>query len=693
VRTLADRLRVARERSFVGRRAERDLFAAALAGAPGAFSVLYLYGPGGIGKSALLQRLADDARDAGRPVVTVDGRLTGPAPPAFAAAAAPALAGGAVLIIDTFERCQGLESWLSRQFLPRLPYDVLVVIASRNPPDPSWRTDAAWSDALRIITLRNLAPDESAALMADRGVPADRHAQLLAFAGGHPLGLTLAAEVAARDTSGAQSWAPDRDIVGTLLRQLVGELPSARHRQALEVCAHAEFTTEDLLRAALSETAASGTGMSGTGMSGAGAGGAAAGLFEWLRGLPFVETGPRGVYPHDIVRAALEADLRWRDPDGYAAMHRAVRSYWLDRVQEPGADIVESTRMFLFLYRTSPLIERYFHRGTADDIYADPFRPQDRAAVLALSRQAEGPRATWLAAYWLDRQPGAFLVCRRATTGEPVAFHAWLRLSDPDEEAISVDPVVAAAWAHSQEHGAPRPGEHLAVSRFLVYPPAYHRPSPVANLMQFKEVAQWLRGNGLAWSFVVAPDPGFWSEPMAGTEHSRIAAAPVVDGTPYALFAHDWRRAPLDPFLERQSARLVTSGVVAEPVDPDYAVLARPEFDDAVRAALRALPSAGLADSVLTRTRLIGAVPGPDRARALRALLSDAIAALAGDPREAKLHRVLDATYQHGAPTQEAAAATLRLPFSTYRRHLTAGLELLCDRLWARELGSAPPDS
>jgi hypothetical protein len=39
------------------------------------------------------------------------------------------------------------------------------------------------------------------------------------------------------------------------------------------------------------------------------------------------------------------------------------------------------------------------------------------------------------------------------------------------------------------------------------------------------------------------------------------------------------------------------------------------------------------------------------------------------------------------APTQEAAAEVLGLPFSTYRRHLGRALEHLTDLLWAVEIG------
>ena len=79
-------------------------------------------------------------------------------------------------------------------------------------------------------------------------------------------------------------------------------------------------------------------------------------------------------------------------------------------------------------------------------------------------------------------------------------------------------------------------------------------------------------------------------------------------------------------------------------------------------------------------------LPAPE---ALRALLHEAVDALRGDPRGEKLVRALECTYLRPAPTQEAAAELLGLPFSTYRGHLTRGLERVVDWLWQRELYGA----
>ncbi len=62
----------------------------------------------------------------------------------------------------------------------------------------------------------------------------------------------------------------------------------------------------------------------------------------------------------------------------------------------------------------------------------------------------------------------------------------------------------------------------------------------------------------------------------------------------------------------------------------------------------------------------------------------------AGHPRDDKLLRAVERTYLRPAPSQEAAAELLGLPFSTYRRHLTGGVGRVVAWLWDREVyGSA----
>jgi hypothetical protein len=77
---LADRLAVARRRRFVGRAAELALFASA--GRPRApFALLYVHGPGGVGKTVLLGEFESSAM--------VDALVDEPADPNLLAPADP----------------------------------------------------------------------------------------------------------------------------------------------------------------------------------------------------------------------------------------------------------------------------------------------------------------------------------------------------------------------------------------------------------------------------------------------------------------------------------------------------------------------------------------------------------------------------------------------------------------------------
>jgi hypothetical protein len=665
---LGRRLQEARESAFVGREEQCAIFDAALYG--GRCSVIYVHGPGGIGKSALLRRFVQEAAMAGRSIARVDGRTLEPTPDAFEAAAMAVLCDEqSVLFVDSFERVQGLEGWLRERFLPRLPVGALVVIAGRFAPDLRWQADPGWAQALEVISLRDLPMGDAEALLACRGVAEELRGPLLAFAGGHPLALLLGAAVADKDVGASRCWTPTHDVVATLIDQLVGEVPSPAHRHALEICAHAYVTTEDLLRAALPE--------------GAGP------LFDWLRRLPFVESTCHGLYPHDVVREALDADLRWRDPQGHAAMHDRIHAHLVEKVRTAAdADVVSAVTALFYLRRNSDANVDPYSWYEEGETQESPLRDEDVDEVIRMVRASEGEEPAACAAFWLARRPSAFRVYRRSETGEAVACYAWLRLTEPDEEECAADPVVAAAWEHARATAPLRAGEHLAIGRGWVLP-AYRGDSPVMDLVQWRVIGNCLRSERMAWSYIAVRRPGRHRTELLRRHDMRDIGD--VGDQPYTLFVHDWRAVPPQAWLERLDREmdkdLYERGNGLE-------VLSREEFSEAVRKALRHLarPDA-LAGSPLTRTRLVSEHHrGDDPAKALRELLDEAIGALGEDPRSAKSHRALTATYLGGAPTQELAAERLGLPFTTYRRHLVAGIERVCDHLWQRELyGVAAP--
>ncbi|MEV2273784.1 AAA family ATPase [Nonomuraea africana] len=665
---LGGRLQAAREQAFVGRGEELAVFTTALYG--GRCSVLYVHGPGGIGKSALLRRFARRAAAAGRSVARVDGRTLEPSPEAFEAEAEPILRNEqAVLLVDTFERIQGLEGWLRERFLPRLRVGALMVIASRFPPDMQWQADLGWSGALEVMSLRDLPPGDAKELMDSCGVADELREPLLAFAGGHPLALLLGAAVAVKDGGASRRWTPNQDVVATLLDQLVGEVPSAAHRHALEICAHAYMTTEELLRAALPEDP-------GT-------------LFGWLRRLPFVESSSLGLYPHDVVREVLEADLRWRDPQGYAAMHDRIHAHLTEKVRTAaGPSVLSAVAALFYLHRDNEAMVDPHSWYDEGEVQEDVMRAEDVGTLRRLANTAEGELSAANADFWMRRQPEAFRIYRRTETGEPVAFYAWLRLPEPDEAELAADPIVAAAWAHARASAPLRDGEYLAVGRSWILP-SYRGNSPVMDLLQWRVIGNCLRSERMAWSYLAIrrPSPGRVHCFRYHDMHD-LPGGPQLQDETYTLFVHDWRAVPPRTWLERLNPSWAPdpherTGVMAGRL----VVLSQEEFAEAIRKALRHLSRMNvLAESPLARSRLVAEHAEQDPAKALRELVEQAIEALREDPRSVKFHRAIAATYLHGVPTQELAAQRLGLPFTTYRRHLVSGIERVCADLWHREL-------
>ncbi|MEU8611038.1 AAA family ATPase, partial [Actinoplanes sp. NPDC048791] len=181
-RGLARRLEAARARAFVGREHELAVFRAALSG-DSPVAVLWVHGPGGIGKSTLTRLWVQAAREAGRSVVEVDGRFVTRDPQEFEQTAAAVLEdGSAVLVVDSFEQCQWLEGWLRERFLPRLADGALVVLSGRGRPEVEWSVDPGWAQLLAVFELAPLTAEQAGALLAARGVGASEVPAVAGFA-------------------------------------------------------------------------------------------------------------------------------------------------------------------------------------------------------------------------------------------------------------------------------------------------------------------------------------------------------------------------------------------------------------------------------------------------------------------------------------------------------------------------------
>lgn len=697
---LAERLNAARRRQFVGRAGEQALFQSALASAQWPFQLLYIFGPGGVGKTSLLNEFGRLSREARVTALYLDARDIDPTPDAFQAAlrrvlqldppeAPPTYLAGQpqryVLLLDTVENLAPLETWLREVFLPDLPENVLVVMAGRNALSTAWRADPGWQTLVRVVPLRNLSPDEGRTYLAQHGIPQDQYTAVLNFTHGHPLALSLVADVF-HQRAEAQPFQPENtpDVVKTLLERFVQKVPGPAHRAALEACSLVRVTTESLLAHML--------GMSDSATDAAQS---AHELFAWLRGLSFIEAGPNGLFPHDLAREALAADVRWRNPDWYAELHRRARADYVSRLQRTtGAAQQQTLFDLIFLHRDNAVVRPVFEWQSGGHLLVDAFREADRHALLAMVAVHEGSESAQLAAFWLARQPHNVQVVRDPA-GKSVGFVLALALQAASPEDRAADPATRAAWSYLLKRAPLRPGEVATLFRFWMVQETYQAVSPVQSLIFVNVVRHYLTTPGLAFHFFPCAEADFWAAVFAYADLQRMPESDFeVGGKRYGVYGHDWRVTPPSAWLTLLAEREVATGAAPAPKQAvSLIVLSEGEFTEAVRAVLQDFTQPDLLrDNPLLRSRLVLERAGPQaddaaRAATLQTLVRECANTLLASPRDAKLFRALEATYLKPAATQEQAAEQLDLPFSTYRRHLKAGITRLTELLWQKEIG------
>lgn len=689
--SLANRLHTERHRCFVGRTDELNSFRKIIAAAELPFNVLHLFGPGGIGKTALLWEFAHICRQVQTPVIYLDARNVGPTPESFLSAlrfvmGLPPLdsplqilvsqASRHVILLDTYETFTPLDDWLRQTFLPQLPEKTLIVMAGRHSPKSAWRADPGWQALIHLLPLRNLSLKESRTYLTKRQVIPTQHQTVLDFTHGHPLALSLVADLFAqgRDIHFQPTAVPD--VIKALLEKLMQEVPSSAHRMALEACTIARLTTEALLAEMLAVPDAHE-------------------LFQWLRDLSFIELGQLGLFPHDLAREVLAADLRWRNPDWYTELHQRARTYYISRLaQTYGQEQQRVLFDYIFLHRDNVAVRPYFTWQESSGLLIDTLRETDLPVLVKMVTQHEGEASARLATHWLKRQPQGVLIFRD-TKQQPAGFVSVVELHQVDTEDLNIDPAVNLAWRYLQQRAPLRPGEGATLLRFWMAHDTYQAVSPIQSLIFVNFMQHHRSTAGLAFTFFVCAEPDFWAELFTYADLARIAEADFeVSGRRYGVYGHDWRvmsSKAWQALLAQREIDASAQAIAPSQTNQPLVVLSQAEFVRAVQEALRNLSRPNiLQGNPLLQSRLVveqvtAQASKTEQVAALQNILREAVESLQASPREVKYYRALYHAYLHPTSTQEKAAELLDLPLSTFRRHLKTGITQVTDILWHQE--------
>ena len=681
---LKDILQQQRKRNFVGRQKEISFFEQLLREKEPSVHLLYIYGPGGQGKTTLLKRFADLCKESFIPFIQLDCRYIESHPDSFRhafQAASPFAsdiitdsiddhAGNVILLIDTYEKLKPLDDWLRVEFLPELPANVITVISGRAHLSVNWKTDPGWQGITTIFALQELSDEESIQLLSQRNIPPEQLKRIVSYTHGNPLALSIVADMFVQRKDRQFDPLDSPDVMKTLLEQFVHEVPSPAHKAALELCSLVYVTTEKLIEEVLGAQMANE-------------------LFNWLTTLTFIEKTPAGIYPHDLARDAIAAEMHWRNPDWYRHLHIKTQHYFIARLlKQIGERQREVLFGLIFLHRMNPAVKPFFEFQESGSTWQDKIKIDDRKHLVDMVKKYEGDKAGDVFSKWLDHQAADIWIFRDAEK-TPAGFVLKINLEKINAETH--DPVVNSLLPYKQEWKIGE-GELMTVFHSWMSRDHYQNVSGVQSAI-FLGIVQWYFTQGLAVSMLRCVNPEFWQEILNYADLHRVSALDhELNEQSYGWYMHDWRQRPPLVWLELMGKREINEEDTASlQSQPSPTVLTEQDFTESIHEALKHLKNPKkIIGNPLLNSRFVQRLNEQEAtainlALALVDKLTGAIASLENSPKDESLHRVLHRTFINPVGSQEQTADFLYMSFSTYRRQVKKGIEKIADILWLEE--------
>jgi hypothetical protein len=650
-RTLATRLENRDRDRFTGRHAEVAFLDRCLGSEDPPACVVHICGPGGIGKSTLLREVARRARDRGRTVVRLDGRELGPDPAGLEAALRAVTDDrNPVVLLDSYEQMAALDSWLRRELLLVLPDEALVITAGRHAPDAGWFA-GGWEAVTARLDLGAMAPDEARKLLAAYGVADARVPAIIEWAAGFPLALALAADAAATDADWNAVRSPERpDILRALLHRLVEtELQDIRP-SALGIAVVARSTTPELLAAVLPDEDA-------------------AAAYRQLAGLTVTEPLGNGIMMHELVRKALLADLRLRNPDLERDLRRRIADYLYDQAVRGGSLLIIDMAHLV----ENPLIKWGFGWDGNVSTRIDAVRPGDADKA---ERGPHGPDLWWQESRRYFTEAPARVAIARDESDELCGYMVCMSLATAPKFADS-DPLMGPWLAHARQNAAL--GDSVLWQAAVDF-------TGEGKVQAMLGIAGVLRSGARNPRFAYLPID---SRVAGAVEFARAVGAerlPDLD----AQFAEGTAECYRLDYGAGGLFALVRGQIYAElglpPPAGAQAPAGQPAADlETVREVLKNFR----VPRELARSPLAQGSTAAERAESVRRLVLAAAAEAFGDSETEKLlYSVLVAGYLEPLRSHEEAASKLCMSRAAYFRRLRTAVERL-----AEYLGQAPTAS
>jgi hypothetical protein len=411
-------------------------------------------------------------------------------------------------------------------------------------------------------------------------------------------------------------------------------------------------------------------------------------LFNWLTTLTFIEKGTAGIYPHDLARDAIAAELHWRNPEWYRHLHIKTQQFFISRLlKQSGERQRELLFNLIFLHRVNPAVKPFFEFQETGSSWQDKMKEDDRQHLVAMVKKYEGGTAVEYFSKWLDHEAADVWVFRDAEK-TPAGF--VLKINMEKIHRKTNDKVIDSLLSYKKEWKIEE-GQMMTVFRSWMSRDHYQNVSGVQSAI-FLGIVQWYFTPGLAVSLLRCVNPEFWQQIL---NYADLHHLPELDhelnDQYYGWYMHDWRQRPPLAWLDLMGKREINEEEIASnEIRLAEETFTEQNFVDAVYEALKQLGNPKkLTGNILLKSKFVKqATDEPtdiNLALTLADKLTRAITSLENSPKDESLHRVLYRTFINPVGSQEQTADFLYMSFSTYRRQVKKAVERVADILWLEE--------
>src|SRR6478609_29311 len=478
--TIADLIRQGRRITLAGRDAELGLVRQVTA--PGGPVVVYVHGPAGIGKTALISALDACLEDEGVRRLHIAAGAVEPTPTAIlmalgrvldhkagtVAELAAALANSkdfTVVMIDDVDTWRLAASWLREDLLPTLPASTRFVLAGNVPPPPAWSIE--YGQYFLDIKLAALARADSDAAVAAAGLSAEIAERIWRLSGGHPLGLRMAIHAA---RTGSLGTARDAGELANAILRAIGD---SDLRRAVEACAIVRRANRALMSAIL-ETEEP----------------IPLSLLEAVEALPFATRDAEGIYIAEPVRRAIVDWMSGVEAERYQRWRKTAADWIVSRLRAAGRSGRWRHMADLLHLLEQPSLRNAFFPPEEEAPPVEPARAQDFNQIFEIAELRNGPDERARIEVWAQCLPHRFSVAR-GSEGEVLAFYLFARQDDPHSGLGAIDPLFAVWQAHLAAN--PVDGEILFIRQMSARANGAHPPGRTACILDLKRnyIERW----------------------------------------------------------------------------------------------------------------------------------------------------------------------------------------------------------